>query len=167
MQMSTPWEEQPTKASGMLNVLTILTFIGSGLQIIGSVMNFITAKTTYDSREEQAAQMFNENVPSAVKNMMGTREEFLEMIIKNYENRLPIMILGLLGAALCIYGAIQMRSLKKQGFPIYVVGQAVPIIGNVVLISAASILSVSGMIGLVIPVLFIILYFTQRKQLIY
>ena len=39
----------------------------------------------------------------------------LEVTRKMYENRIPIMVISLVGAALCLYGALEMRKLEKAG----------------------------------------------------
>lgn len=82
-----------------LTVLCILTFIGSGLGIIGGLMGLIGSS---------ALGMF---APQ------GT------MIVQ---------IIGLLAAALCLFGAVKMWGLYKQGFMIYVAGAVLSIIGAVV-----------------------------------
>lgn len=87
------------KRPSFLTVLCILTFIGSGLGIIGGLLGMIGSS---------ALGMF---APQ------GT------MIVQ---------IIALAASALCLFGAIQMWGLKKQGFMMYVLGALLGIIGTVV-----------------------------------
>ena len=104
------------------------------------------------------------NAPGWVKNMMSP--EMLEVTRKMYENRIPIMVISLVGAALCLYGALEMRKLKKQGYLIWLVGEVLPIVALLIFVGTAA-LSGFGLIGLIFPVIFIILYTVFRKDLVY
>ncbi len=91
----------------------------------------------------------------------------LEMAKKQYDNRLIILILGLVGVGLCFYGAMQMRNLKKQGYLFYVVGELIPIISSVALVGFGNLFAGIGVIfTTLIAAVFIILYTTQRKALV-
>ncbi len=70
------------------------------------------------------------------------------------------LIIGLVGIALCFYGAMKMHKLQKQGFFIYVAGQLIPIIYTFVTVGVGF-----GLIGVIIPIVFIVLYATQLKEL--
>ncbi len=150
-----------------LNVLTILTFIGSAIQIIGAVFGFATSKSNFDKKDEVLAQLNNPDMPGFAKKMMGDPDQYLQMITKSYENRIPLLIITLVAAALCVYGAIQMRQLKKQGFPIYVVGELLPLLSTAIFLGTFMFSGVSMMIGIAIALLFIIMYAVNRKHLIY
>jgi hypothetical protein len=153
--------ERPKLPQG-LNVLTILTFIGSALAIIGAIWNFTNAEKGY--KNLLAAQDKMAEAPAWAKGMMGP--EMLEMAKKAMENKLPMLLLGLAGAALCIYGALEMRKLKKQGFILWLVGEILPIVAGVIFVG-------TGMFGgfslvmMIFPAIFIILYVVQRKYLVY
>jgi len=79
---------------------------------------------------------------------------------------LPIMLLTLVGVGLCLWGALEMRKLKKQGFMLWVIGEFLPIIGGLIFIGTGMVSGFS-MIWLIIPVIFLILYLVQRKYLVY
>ncbi len=158
--------DKPKLPTG-LNVLTILTFIGCALQLLGTVFSFATAKKNYEEKDKLLQQMNSGEAPSWVKSMMPDPAKYEEMVTKSFENRIPILILGLIAVGLCFYGALQMRKLKKEGFPIYVAGQLVPFISNLIFIGAMMFSGVGFMIGVSITVLFILLYFVQRKYLVY
>jgi tryptophan-rich sensory protein len=78
-----------------------------------------------------------------------------------------IMILALVGIALCFYGAMQMRNLKKQGYLIYVVGEILPIISFAIFVGFGGLFGGIAMIfSTLIAAVFIILYTLQRKHLV-
>lgn len=157
---------KPTLPS-FLNVLTILTFIGSALQILATIWGFISSKKSYETKDEILAQMNTPGAPSFVKKMMGDPEEFLTTITKSFENRIPILIVGLVAASLCIWGAMQMRQLKKQGFLIYTAGQIIGLLSSLIFIGFFMAKGFAFMFGAAIVILFIGMYAANRRHLIY
>ena len=155
-------DEVKPKLSTGLNVLTILTFVGSGLGIIGGIYSFISAEKSYQAILK--AQDNLADAPGWAKGMIGP--EALEMAKKTMENKWPILLLTLVGAALCIYGALEMRKLKKQGFILWLAGELLPVLGLIIFIGVGSFKGFAA-IGMVFPILFIILYAVQRKNLVY
>ena len=80
------------------------------------------------------------------------------------DNRLPVLIIGLIGTFLCFFGALQMRKLKKMGFSLYILGDIVPFaIG--IFVGFDTFATVGYVIFTIIAVLFIILYAVQLKHL--
>jgi hypothetical protein len=147
-----------------LTVLCILTFIGSGLGLLGGILGLVGSS---------ALSMF---APEG--SMIG-------------------MVFGLLAAGLCLFGAVKMWGLYKQGFMLYVAGCAVSIIGGLVSIftfkmpeeATSALNTASGgeynelatqsanalvtgamwtawIIGLIICVVFILMYNANRKHLV-
>lgn len=153
--------DQP-KLPSILNVLTILSIIGSILGLIGGVYNFVTAEEGYKKMLEAQSKM--QDAPAFVKKMMGP--EMLETLRKTAENKVPLLVLTLIGSALCLYGAIEMRKLKKQGYMLWMVGEILPLVGSVVFIGFGM-FSGFGIGGLIFPLLFIALYTVNRKYLVY
>lgn len=158
--------DNPPKLTTGLNVLTILTFIGCAIQLIGALFTFTQAKKNYDQRDEVIKQMQSEEMPAFFKNMMGTPEEYTEMVTKNLENRVPILLISLVAIFLCFWGAAQMRKLKKQGYTFYIVGQILPYISIIAFLGS---IAFSGgiIISLVVTLIFIGLYTWQKKNLVY
>lgn len=157
---------KPKLPSG-LNVLTILTFIGSALQILGGLWGFITAKKNYENIDKMMGQINSDAMPGWAKSMMGDPENMVKMMTKSYENRIPLLLLGLVAAGLCIYGALQMRKLKKQGFMFYTIGELLPLLTQFLFIGAFAFSGMGALFGIGIAALFIILYYFQRKHLVY
>lgn len=153
------------KLSSGLNVLTILTFIGCALQLLGSGYSFLTAQKSYEGMDEAISKM--DQMPGWAKSMMGSPENFREMITKGYENRIPIVLLSLASVVLCFYGALQMRKLKKQGYLLYVIGEILPILVQALFIGMFTLSGMGMIVGYCIAFLFILLYTMQRKNLIY
>lgn len=146
---------------GMLNVLTILTFIGCALGFIGGIWNYVRADKAF--KDIVAAQEKLEEAPAWARKMMGP--EMVEMARKSMEYKLPVMLLTLIGSALCLYGALEMRKLRKQGFILWVAGEFAPIICSVIFLGMGM-FSGFAMIGFLFPVLFLVLYASQRKYLV-
>lgn len=156
-------EKDMQKLPQMLNVLTILTYIGCAIGLISAIWGYFSAQTSYQAYKALSSDAsLTENNPAA-KLLTGAAE----MVKRSYENRLPILLLGLAGVALCFYGALQMRNLKKQGFLIYVAGQIIPIISFAIFVGFANMLGALGMVfSVLFAAVFVILYGTQRKYLV-
>ena len=155
------WLEEPKKLPAMLNVLTILTFIGNGLGFIGAFYTYFSAASNYDKVVQAQDQL--DQLPGFVKNMMGP--DPVGTARRMLDNRLPILLLTLVGSLLCFYGAWQMRKLKKTGFTIYIVGDVVPFISLCLFVGVSTLTGFSGIFGLIIAVVFVILYGTQLKYM--
>lgn len=143
-----------------LNVLTILTFIGCVWELYSTVSNFIGGKKSLEELEK--AQEKLAEAPGWAKKMAGP--EVQEMMRQALDNKIPVLIIGLVAVALCVFGAIQMRKLKKEGYLIWLVGEILPYISTAIFMPAFF-----GTIYIyfsVFPLLFIILYTIQRKHLI-
>jgi hypothetical protein len=159
--LSTEEGEQPKLSSG-LNVLTILTFIGCALGFLSGIWSFIKADDSY--KQLVAAQSNLENAPAFAKKFMGP--EMVEMARKSAENKLPILLLTLAGVALCTWGAMEMRKLKKQGFALWAAGEFLPLVGAMIFLGTGM-FSGFGLFILIVPIIFLILYAVQRKNLVY
>ena len=158
--------DKPKLPTG-LNVLTILTFIGCALQLLGVVTGFTGAKKNYEQKDEVMSKLTSGEMPGWAKSLMPDMKNYEEMVTKSYENKLPLFILGLVAVSLCFYGALQMRKLKKQGFTFYLIGQLLPFVTSALFLGMFAFSGMAFTIGVGFTILFILLYFTQRKHLIY
>lgn len=161
MNVLSPFEEEKKKLPTMLNVLTILTFIGSAFQLVSIPISKFFMKFAKQAMENPEAleQMSDEQVAEMEK---GVRVfELME------QNIVPLWIVTILAAALCVYGAIQMRKLKKDGFYIYTVGEILPLIGGIIILGFSNQFTSTSsyFFGIGIPVLFIALYASQLKHM--
>ena len=157
-------EEQSKLPTG-LKVLTILTIIGTILfSFIGGIWGYFSAQTNYDKTKELLDSGKMNEAPGWAKGMISP--EMLDLQQKAVENKLPILILTLVAGALCLYGAFEMRKRKKQGYIFWLIGELLPVAATVLFLGTAS-LQGFGLIALFIPLIFIILYTVNRKELIY
>jgi hypothetical protein len=152
--------EQDKKLPSGLNVLTILTIIWNCLYALLVIWGFVKAPSAYATMLANQDKL--DQLPGFMKNMMGSNP--VENSRLALENRFPVLIIGLLGAFLCFFGALQMRKLKKSGFGIYILGDLVPF-ATYIFIGTDTLRGFGAVIGLCIVVLFVILYATQLKHM--
>ncbi|MEO6488593.1 MAG: hypothetical protein ABIO04_01525 [Ferruginibacter sp.] len=156
-------EFEKQKLPTSLNVLTILTFIGCVIGLIGTMYSFTTSKKTYDNFKEAIDSGKMDNAPSWMKGMITP--ETLVMYQKMHENRMPLLILSTVSILLCFYGALEMRKLKKQGYTFWLIGELLPIAATIIFVGAIAFKGF-GLLGICIPLIFIILYTVNRKYLV-
>jgi hypothetical protein len=150
--------EDQKRLPELLNVLTILSFVGSAFGLLSAFWNFANARTAYESILEAQAQL-----SKIGKSWSGIG--LLEIARKAFENRLPMLIFALAGIICCVFGAIQMRKLKKSGFYLWTLGELLPVIGYILLIGGSILSGMSMFFLLLVPSVFILLYASQRKYL--
>ncbi len=147
---------------GSLKVLSILTFIGCGLGLLWSFAGF--AFMEWSLKMMDKAQSGSTQLSDKQINDMDKSRLIIEKVIAY---KWPLILIGLVGIGLCFYGVLSMRKLKKEGFYIYTVGELLPIIASTVLLGFSTQFNgvMSYIIGLAIPVLFVILYARNLKYL--
>ena len=151
-------EAEPMKLPQTLNVLTILTFIGCATALFGSIRNFFTIQSTYEKLLQHQGDL--NQTTGLVK---AFTDSALEMTRKSVEHRTPILIISLVGMALCLLGALWMRKLQKTGFYVYLIGELLPVVIGVFLLGMGSLGGVLIVPALLVPAVFIVLYATQVK----
>ena len=162
MNTNNPFEIETNKPSTGLNVLTILSIIGSVLSLIFSVVGYLFAESALEQKQKVIASGQLNDMPGFLKSQYTP--EAMKLAENMVDNKLPILIMGLVSVVLCLYGAIEMRKLKSQGYILWLVGELLPIVATVIFIGAGT-FSGLGLIGLVIPVVFIILFTVYKKEL--
>ncbi len=157
------FDQQTKGLPGMLNVLTILTFIGCGISYISTIWGFFDSSNIEKKRAEL----------ESVQDSMGDNEMAnnvvqgsLDIMQKSYDNRYILLISGLLFTTLCLLGAMQMRKLKKSGYLLYVIGELAPIVITAALIGFSLVGGIAVAFGAIVAIIFVILYTTQRKYLV-
>ncbi len=152
---------KPTLPSG-LNVLTILTFIGCS--VLGLLTLFTPAINNFFSKALEKAASSGKEFSTKELEAMEKGKAALELA---KQNMVPLMIVGIVCIALCFVGALWMRKFKKDGYWLYVAGELAPIVAGFFIMGSTQYQGVwSIVIGIGIPVLFVILYTMQRKYLI-
>jgi hypothetical protein len=152
--------EEQNKLPTTLNVLTILTFIANGLGFLWAFVTFARAKSGYEDMVKLQQNL--DSAPEWAKKLAGPHPVETARAMMDY--KLPVLVLTLLGCALCFFGALQMRKLKKTGFSFYVLGDIVPLALGI-FIGFDNFATIGYIIALCITALFIILYATQLKYL--
>jgi hypothetical protein len=150
---------EPRRLPSMLNVLTILTFIGSGLGAVSSVISFFRAQSNYDQAVEVQSKMAEGQ--DLVKKIVGG--DPVEIARKSLENKVPILLIAFVGYVLCTYGAIVMRDLQKKGYLFYAIGEILPLFGILFFIGSGFLFAITGIMTSIIIVVFLIMYATQLK----
>jgi len=154
--------ELPDKRPELLSVLTILTFLGSGIGLVSSIWAFLKAKKAYETVLNLNERM--DGASALARRFMN--EGMVEVARKTYENRLPILVFGLAGLVCCTYGAIQMRKLKKTGFYVWTVGELLPVVSTILFIGGKALGTMSMFLEMLLPAVFILLYASQRKYMV-
>ncbi len=155
-------EDGKPKLPSGLNVLTILTFVGSGIGLLFALLMPFLNKFLLgmmDKAKSSGAEMSTKQLEDMEKG-----KAVMEL---TQANLIPLMVVGFIGIALCVIGAIMMRKLKKDGYLIYVGGELLPVIGGFIILGTAQFTGVFSVImGVGLPLLFVVLYTMQRKYLI-
>jgi hypothetical protein len=154
-------ESDKKKLPSGLNVLTILTLIMCAYELYQNVSNFFSGRKGIEELEKAQEQLAS--APSWAKKFAGP--EMMDFMVKAYENRVPLLIVGLISIALCTYGALEMRKLKKQGYYMWLAGEVLPWISMFIFVGT-SFLSTFMVWFLIFPIIFIVLYTIQRKHLV-
>jgi hypothetical protein len=153
-------ENVKPKLPAGLNVFTILTFIWCAWELYSDIKNFLGGKKALDELEK--AQDKLAEAPAWARKLAGP--EVQEMLQQALNNKVPLLIIGLVAVSLCFYGALQMRKLKKEGYLLWLIGELLPFVGSAIFIPAFY--NTMFVYFGIFPLIFIILYTTQRKRLI-
>ncbi|MEO5893387.1 MAG: hypothetical protein ABIQ31_24255 [Ferruginibacter sp.] len=152
--------EKP-KLPSALNALTILTFIGCGLGLLWSLFLPVFNKFMLGMMEKAKAS--GSEMSSKQLEDMEKGRAVMELA---QANLVPLMVIGLIGIALCIWGAVWMRKRRKDGFWIYTAGEIMPVIGSFIIMGTAQFTGAFSVILAVgLPIIFVILYALQLKHL--
>lgn len=141
-----------------MNILTILTFIGSGVQLLGGVFNYFMLAYSVKSMERVESLQRQ----PGIKEFRGFFKWSYASTLRQFEHRTEMLIIISIAALICIYGAFQMRKLKKQGFVFYTVGEILFPLATLILIDFWS-----SAFSFFVAAIFIVLYSVQRKLLIH
>jgi len=153
--------EKPDLPSG-IKTLTILTFIGCAVGLVWTLASPMMSKFLLGMMDK-AATSGQELTTKQLEDMQKGRAA-IELMQANI---VPIILISLVGIVLCFVGALWMRKLKKDGFWIYAAGEILPPIGSFVLLGSGQYTGVTSVVmGIGIPLLFVILYAMQRKHLV-
>ena len=150
------------KIPSMLNTLTILTFIGSGFSLLGSIISLVSLPQMREKVKEgmKNAKMFGEQ-PADEADMLEVITEGVNIMLDNGE---ALYTVAITTAILCIFGAILMRKLKKSGFFIYTSACILNVVFPLTLVGFG-LFGLGILIGGLVSILFIILYSVNLKEM--
>jgi len=155
-------EDGKAKLPSGINILTILTFIGCGIGLLFTLLTPIIIKFALGFMQKAQSSGAELTTKQLVEIEKGKAAMELSQA-----NMVPLMIVGLLGIVLCLVGALWMRKLKKDGFWIYIGGELLPVIGGFIILGTAQFTGVTSVVmGVGLPLLFVVLYSLQRKYLV-
>ncbi|GEM_PF-352399 len=114
------------KRPTFLSVLCILTWVGCAISLYSS-LNQILGPSPRENMMKMATQA--DKLDGAAKEMIESSVDFFSANLELLEKwTLPTGIIGFLCTGLCAFGAFYMWKLKKIGFPIYAVGEIIPLL---------------------------------------
>ncbi len=153
--------EQENQRPVFLTVLCILSYVGNGVTIVGSLMTLVMSgplKMIWQKALEQP-EMYEETPVPFVQMF----EQFSQLF-----EYLPLLSWVILAAAIInLFGVYQMWNLRKSGFYIYSVSELAPYLLSLVLYTV--VLGAFGfaasLFNMVIPVAFVILYGLNLKHM--
>ena len=156
-------EMDQNKLPSGLNILTILTFIGSGFVILFSAITPWVIKLMKGFMEKAMTGDAAANLtPKQIEDMRKGNEMY-DLILKNANITIPVTIVCAIAS---IVAAVMMRKSKKDGLTIYIAAEILPVAVSIILLGSAQFNGVmSYVFGLGLPLLFITLYVMQKKHL--
>lgn len=157
--MENPFDENEKKRPTMLNVICILTFIGSGWSVLSGLTSLFSGNNS-----EQSMQAFYSmaNANPAMADMVNSAMEFMQAIV-NHATQINLTSLVLSVASLM--GAILMYRLKRIGFYLYAAAQVIALFVYPYFVGFSFITIVMFAFSAVFAALFIILYAVNLKHL--
>lgn len=167
--MENPFEvrQDRPKRPALLTVLCILTFIGSGWNVLSNLFSIFTSGMMTDSLHveqysEQAGELESEGLPSF---MSGFMESSVRVLQATAEHAREIAVLGLVLGLVSLSGAILMFQLRRSGFYFYTAAQILSLF-ILPYFAGFSMLVVLGMLwGGLMTAIFVILYAFTLKYM--
>ncbi|MGZ3867074.1 MAG: hypothetical protein ACXVC6_13315 [Bacteroidia bacterium] len=141
----------PEEKPQALKILCVLTFIYTSFIGIFSLIGLIFAKPLFKLLNNLYAQM--ESNPDVKEEQLAQIKMILELGVGKFSVMCGVLLL-IIGAS--FYGAVQMWQMRYKGFIFYVVANVLMLVSNAVQLKIS---------GIVIDVLFLLLYYIQSKNL--
>ena len=158
----------PRQRPTFLTVLCILTFIGSGYNIVNSIVTYFKADSI-SALVTEAKTKVNEDIKKEKKEEGDSA--FVTQIMGNVsemstpENLRKMAIWTIITSVLCLAGAILMWRLRKTGFYLYTLGTVIGIIIPFYMFGSNLATNISaGFVGF-IGILFVIFYAMNLKSM--
>ena len=158
-------QSESIKMTTTIKVMTILTFIGCVYSLITAI-SYINPQLTLEMQLEPLQQMLDKAEETSGNEMM------VNIYLKNmdnvrilFENKYLFAIISLIGVGLCVYGAVEMRKMKKTGFYAYVSGQILPLLASLAITGWNIASGSTFIVSLLFFGIFILIYAFQLKHM--
>ncbi len=164
--MENPFSVEKPVRPTFLTVLCILTFIGSGWNLISNLFQLamFTPERLVAQIQQITSMAGGEVQPSWAASIMSSSLEVLQTTIMHGK---AIYSLAALCAVISLIGAIMMYKLKRNGFYLYVIAQVGQLFILPIYSGWNSVVMISMAMGGVFTLLFIILYGLNYSKLKY
>lgn len=158
--------ELPKKRPTFLTVLCILSFIGSGLLLGSTIVNYFTFESSYPAQMEKWEETMENLSDAGIDSGFAYNgvENSLITLEKTSQNLGQITGANALFALLSLLGVFLMFKLKKNGFYLYTFANLFWILVPLVLIDFNAAMMTAIMTG-VVTVIFVILYAMNLKHM--
>jgi hypothetical protein len=155
--------QKPTKRPDFLNVICVLSFIGSGWAAIQGFISMVAS----DSPEEVAAQMDEQmsQMPEDSGFLTSFVEGSADMAIAAAENAVPMGVATIVISLASLLGVFYMFKLQKKGFGIYALANLVGIAVPIIFLGAGTVVLLTVGITTLITFLFIGMYAANLKHM--
>jgi len=159
--------EYPPARPVFITVLCILTFIGSGWNLISESIRYSTA-----SSQATAISMAKDKLNSDLQKNKDTSEgsriakKMVNSLKTTPENIRKGALSNIAAAILCLAGAFMMWKLKRTGFYLYVAGTLAGIISPFIIFGGNNFISIIGSVAIgFIGLIFVILYGVNLRHM--
>jgi hypothetical protein len=155
-------DTNPKQRPGLLTVLCILTFIGSGFGVLNNVMGMIMSPIKNFLNPEFFEMVLEEVQDEPARQFV---EQALEIGQKAIEHIFEISLAQFLLYAASLTGAILMFQLKKTGFYIYATAQVLLLFVPAIFLGFNLFVNIGILFSSVFTILFIALYAINLKKM--
>ena len=148
-----------------IHVMTILTFIGCVYSLITAV-SYINPQLTLEMQLEPLQQMLDKVEETSGNEMMvNIYLKSMDNVRVLFENKYLFAIISLIGVGLCVFGAVEMRKMKKTGFYAYVSGQMLPLLASLAITGWNIASGSTFIVSFLFYGIFILIYAFQVKHM--
>ncbi len=160
--------QNPNKRPQILTVLTILTFVYTGISFVSSLFSLLKGPMTEDQMIEQKVQMLKSIKPMKEQGMdyvVQLLEQVDNMTASINANFYAVSLIALLVIVLGFFAALLVWKGRKLGFHLYIIYSLLSIIQLYFFVDAQYIPSIVVIINMIISGVFVLLYSKGLKWL--
>jgi hypothetical protein len=157
--------EQQKERPVFLTVICILSFIGIGFAILGSIMNLALAPMMKEMSGVAQAGMDQATgeISSQAPGMLPFVQKIFGSSMAMMEHLVPISLVNLICSGIALFGVIKMWQLKKFGFYLFAGGKIIIIIAPLIIVGG--LMGGLSLVGAIFPIAFIVMYALNLKAM--